>query len=365
MRAYDQKLSEELRAACPTINVRGVETVVKPVPDPEGEDRLDPRMRRDAEARMHSGEKPDCALTEPEQRARMGGPNYNLNQTEIWTKYVEVDTSCGRVPVWVYYPRGIEGLRPALLYVHGGAFKGGSPFEVENACRLVAERGQCVVFNIDYALPPEHPYPIPVTQVYEVLAYVANNAFAYHVDANRIVMGGDSAGGNLTACCAVIDAERNTRYMRSQVLIYAKLIFDNARVPGYRRDLRQFALCKEQEAFLPMVTGIGSDEANAGDEWVYVQGTADCMHPHISPVTFPNKAILPPALLLLAEYDGLRLEGEYYASQLQEAGVRVRQVRYRGMCHGFFDRLGICPQAEDAVDEIVAWMGAVPGGARA
>ena len=354
MRDYEEALLNKLNENVETLTVRGVPVTVKPVPDPEGADHLDPRVHRevvDGFADEHSQQ-----LSEPTQRARMGRANYNMNRQEIWTKYLTVDTSCGQVPVWVYYPRHLDGLRPALLYAHGGAFKGGTPFMVENPCRLIAERANCVVFNIDYALPPEHPYPVPVQQVYEVLAHVAAHAWAYHVDASRIFAAGDSAGGNLAACCAVMDAARNTRYLAGQALIYAKLIFDNHRVQGYARDETQFTLCAEQQQYLGGLTAIGSEEANAADARVYLQGAYDCMLPQISPVTFARKELLPPTLLLLSEYDGLRLEGEFYASQLQAAGVTVREVRYRGMSHGFLDRLGIYPQAEDAVNEIVRWI---------
>lgn len=174
--------------------------VIKPILDGDGVHRLDGRMKALLDE-MAMQARQQC-LTEPQQRDLMGGVNYNLNRVEIYTRYIEVSTTCGNVPVWIYWPRRMEGLRPALLYVHGGAFKGGTPFQVENACRLIAERADCVVFNIDYALPPEHPYPIPTTQVYETLCHVASHAHAYRVDKTHIYMGGDSAGGNLTAVCA-------------------------------------------------------------------------------------------------------------------------------------------------------------------
>lgn len=116
-----------------------------------------------------------------------------------------------------------------------------------------------------------------------------------------------------------------------------------------------FVLHDDENHYLPLCVGIGSDEANEGDAQVYVQGQEDVVHPRISPA-LGNKDHLPKALMILAEYDGLRLEGEYYAGQLAAAGVPCKVIRYDGVCHGFFDRLGILPQAEEAVDEIAAFI---------
>ena len=98
---------------------------------------------------------------------------------------------------------------------------------------------------------------------------------------------------------------------------------------------------------------IGSDGSNAGDEAAYVQGKHDITTPYISPA-FGRCENLPRTLFILAEYDGLRLEGEFYAKKLKAAGVPVRVLRYRGVCHGFFDALGILPQSEAAANEIAA-----------
>ncbi|MGM9602088.1 MAG: alpha/beta hydrolase [Faecousia sp.] len=349
---YDAKLVQKLLEPGEWMTVNGVSVECKPVPDglPHA---LDPRQRKLREA----GGK-GLPPTLEERRKCMGGFNYNLCRQEVWTRYIEVPTSCGIVPVWGYYPRHGRALRPGLVYVHGGAFFGGSPFTVENPCRLIADRGDAVVWNVDYSLAPEHPYPIPCTQVYEVIGYLHDHAQQFGMDPNKVAIAGDSAGGNLCAAAAQMDRDRGTHYVKAQVLLYAKLTFTNHELPGYIRDENAFEIIPQQKELLPGMLGVGSDVSNAGDESVYVQGRCDIKTPYISPA-FGCGENLPRTMLILAEYDGLRLEGEFYAKKLQDAGVDVRVLRYCGICHGFFDALGILPQAEAAAIEIANLLGEI------
>lgn len=348
---YKHELVQQLLQSGKQLDVNGVTVECKAVPDgiPNA---LDPRQLR-MELAMHEemasrkGPPPPLHVI----REHMGGFNYNLNRKEIYTRYIEVPTSVGVVPVWGYYPRYGRKVRPSLVYVHGGAFFGGTPFTTENPCRLIAEKADAVVWNVDYSLAPEHPYPIPCTQVYEVICYLHDHAAEFGMDADKICIAGDSAGGNMCAAAAQMDRDKGTHYVKAQVLLYAKLTFTNHELPGYSRDESAFEIVPEQKHLLPGMLRIGSDFSNKGDADVYVQGKYDLKTPYISPA-FGDCKGLPRTLFILAEFDGLRLEGEFYAKKLTESGVNVRVLRYCGVCHGFFDALGILPQSEAAVHEI-------------
>lgn len=333
-----------------------LEIEIRQASDIPGIDCLDPRVKKEL-IQMSKAEQKDSGevKTLEDIRKDMGGFNYNLNSVEIYTKYIEIETPYKPVPVWMYYPRKLQENGPALIYVHGGGFLGGSPFAVENQCRLIAERANCVVWNVDYALAPEYAYPAAVEQIYKALSQLWNEAEDYMTDRSRIYIAGDSAGGSHAAVVAMMDRDQSTHYLAGEIFLYGKFTFVNEGLTGYARDLGAFHLNKEEKEYLPILTAIGSDEANEGDAAVYIQGRCGLTEPYASPA-FGNKTGLPRTLLIQAEYDGLRLEGEFYGKQLLKARVPVKMIQYRGVNHAFFDKLGILPQAEDAVDAIAAFI---------
>ncbi len=339
---------------------RGVGVDWKPIPDPENHTSLEKEVEKSFRAQAEA-EQQDTAPAGPptaqQMRAGMGTPNLNLCDTSsmVLTKYFEVPTSVNPVPVWMYYPKDLKEDRPMMMYMHGGAFVGGTPFQLENECRYIAQQGNCVVINVDYDLAPEYPWPVPVHENYEILCWFVKHAREYYIDAGNIYVCGDSAGGNQAAVLAQVDRDMGSHYVKGQMLFYPKLIFDNQLLPGdYVRDLSEWQLIPEQEDLKDALLFIGSDDGNAGDQNFYAKGK-DWKDPYISPAC-GDCAGLPRTLFLMAEFDGLRLESEYYAEKLANAGVEVQAVCYRGVHHGYFDLMGILPQTEAACREIIRFM---------
>ena len=357
MREYDKELAMKLMIPGEKIEKDGFTIEVKPVPDSLGEHMLDPRVHRDQvdlfEKKMNASadEQPDLE----KMRKMAGGFNPNLNSVQIRTRYFEVETDGGTVPVWMYYPRYHTADAPALVYAHGGGFYLGSSFDLESTCRLAAEVSGGFVFDIDYDLAPEKAFPVQAEQCYGVLKWVASQAEEIGFDRERIFMGGDSAGGNLTAVTALMDRDRGTKIMAGQFLVYPVVIMDQEGPEGFARDTSVFDIAHDHSMFLNDMIALGSPEVNQMLSDIYVQGKADLRDPYVSPA-YADAEDLPPALIVLSEFDGLRIEGEWYAEKLAKAGVPVRVIRYAGMGHGWFDRLGVYPQAEAAVHELCAFI---------
>ncbi len=359
MREYDANLVQKLLADRTRIEIDSLPLETKLVPDEARSGYPDPRFLKpllDRPAQMESIVFSD--LTIDQMRQFMGSPNRNLNTVEIITGYEVLNAQGNSVGVWRYYPRKPfdHCSRPALVFIHGGGFIGGTPFAVENFCRLVAELADAVVFNVDYSLAPEKPFPNGLNDCYAVINHVRDHATEYGVDPGKITVGGDSAGGNLSAACCLKDHADQKNTIKAQYLLYPALLLGTAKIAGFSWRLADFNLCDEYRPMLePMVLGFAPKEDEVpGFEAFYVQDGEDFNNPLVSPLKAPDFTIFPQTLIATAEYDGLRVQGELFGRLLQKAGADVRTIRYNGIGHAFIDVIGLLPQAEALACEIAA-----------
>ena len=354
---YDDALLLKLLNPGKIIESGGCRIEVKDVPDPAGENKIDPRfLEMQMSLFKMQMERPAGGEVDLEGlRNRMGGFTPNLCRTQIRTRYLEADGPAGPVPVWVYYPRYQQDDAPALIYVHGGGFYIGSAFDTENVCRLLAEHIGGPVFNVDYSLAPEQKFPVQPQEVYAVLELVSGLAEQLRFDPQKLYAAGDSAGGNLAAALAVMDRAAGQKRIVGQILIYPVVAFTHEGVEGYDRDFGIFDMADDQKFLLPSMTFFGSDTANEQLLGYYANEGQDPCDPRLSPY-FADPEVFPPTMIVLSEYDGLRPEGECFAAKLGKAGVPYKVFRYRGMGHGFFDKIGQFPQSEAVVREIAGFI---------
>ncbi len=243
----------------------------------------------------------------------------------------------GQIAVRVYRPPD-RGALPVLVYLHGGGWVIGNLETVDVPVRALVNRAGCVAVSVDYRLAPEHKFPTPLEDCYAATRWVAENANALGVDLDRIAIGGDSAGGNLAAAVALAMRDRGGPRLAFQLLIYPVTDF-NLDSGSYRAN------------------GDGYLLTRSGMEWFwshYLHSPADGERPYASPLRAADLHGLPPALVITAEFDPLRDEGEAYAGRLAGSGVPVTLKRYDGMIHGFFQLGGMLSQGRRAVDDVAA-----------
>jgi acetyl esterase len=235
------------------------------------------------------------------------------------------------IPIRVYWPETGHQL-PVLVYFHGGGWVIGNLDQVDAQCRSLANGAQCVVVNVDYRLAPEHKFPAAADDAYAAVRYVSEHASEFQADPARIAVGGDSAGGNLaTVACLMARDGRGPR-IAYQLLVYPVTDYDDS-----RPSLDEFA----EGHFLT--------RAMMSYFWGhYVASPTEGRSPHASPMNAANLAGLPPAMVITAECDPIRDQGEAYARRLQEADVPVTMKRYAGAIHVFFNLGGIIDSGKQA-----------------
>ena len=246
----------------------------------------------------------------------------------------------GPLPVRIYWPEEAPvAPLPALVYFHGGGWVICDLDSHDPTCRAITTGAGCVVVSVDYRLAPEHKFPAAAEDAYAATLWVAANAVELGVDAGRIAIGGDSAGGNLTASVALMARDRHAPSLVFQLMVYPVTDITALDTPSYHENAEGY--------FLTM----------GKMDWYrrqYLTQLADATHPYASPLQAGDLSGLPPALVITAEFDPLRDEGELYASRLSDAGVPATATRYAGMFHGFFALGRVLDAAKQANEEAYA-----------
>lgn len=238
------------------------------------------------------------------------------------------------IPLRVYTPRSAAPL-PGLVFFHGGGWVIGNLETVDTPLRALANRSGCVVVSVDYRLAPEHRFPAAAEDCYAATRWAIEEASTIGVDPSRVAVGGDSAGGNLAAVVSQMARDRGGPPLAFQLLIYPVADHDFA-TSSYLANADGYLLTRESMIWF----------------WdQYVPEPADRRNPYASPLRAEDLSGLPPALVVTAEYDPLRDEGEAYAARLARSGVSATLKRYDGMVHGFFSRAGILDQGKRLIDD--------------
>lgn len=240
------------------------------------------------------------------------------------------------IPIRVYRPAG-SGVRPVLVWLHDGGWVIGDLTMNDVTCRRLADGAQLVVVSVGYRLAPEHRFPAATLDVQAALLWVATSAASIGGDAERLAIGGQSAGANLAATAALWAREQPDVYLRHQLLVCPALDFEF-----------------ESASFVE--NGSGYFLTTEGMGWFrsHYLGDHDPNDWRASPLRVPSVADVAPAHIITAEYDPLRDDGVRYAERLDAAGVPVVHDHYDDMIHGFFTMPTVTKRADEALDRAVA-----------
>ncbi|MFT4184598.1 MAG: alpha/beta hydrolase [Rhizobium sp.] len=245
----------------------------------------------------------------------------------------------GPIPLRVYRGVGVPAKGgPGLLYLHGGGWVIGNLDSHDEICRWFANTARCTVICPDYRLAPEHTFPAGLTDCAATLTFMVRSSADLGIDPGRIVVAGDSAGGNLAAVLALMSCAGEVPPLAAQLLIYPNT--DAAQTAdSYRRYGEGFGLTASAMRWF-------RDH--------YVRTEADIADWRVSPLRAESLAGAPPAFVILAGYDILADEGLAYVQRLKDEGVRTVLRSWPGQIHGFVSMGKYIPVARQAVEEAVA-----------
>lgn len=256
------------------------------------------------------------------------------------TRELAIPTDEGTIGARLYLPADAAAPPPVLVFFHGGGFVIGDVSTYDHLCRALCAGAQCAVVSVDYRLAPEHPFPAAPDDALAAVRWVARNATDLGIDAGRMAVGGDSAGGNLAAGTAIRLRDEGGPALRAQLLIYpvtdagdeTQSMIDNAE--GY------------------LLTRVDM-------EWFlghYVPEGTDLADPRLSPRRAERHDGLPPARVITAAFDPLCDDGRAYADKLEKAGVPVTRSHHDDTIHGFISFYTLFSGARREVDESCAWL---------
>nr|WP_145156633.1 alpha/beta hydrolase [Paenibacillus terrae] len=285
---------------------------------------LGPEKGREAVDEVQSGDVPKLSV-EIQDITVEGGPS-------------------GQVSVRLLRPENVTNKLPVILYIHGAGWVFGNAHTHDRLIRELAVGAEaCVVFP-NYSLSPEAKYPTAIEEIYAVLTWIAEHGEAYGLDTDRLTVAGDSVGGNMTAAITLMAKERKGPAIHKQLLFYPVTDSGND-TESYHQFAEGYFLRRDAMAWF----------------WEqYITKPSDKEEIYASPLRATREQLegLPPALVITAEADVLRDEGEAYANKLREAGVRVTAARFQGAIHDFvmLNALADTAAARGAIALANAWL---------
>lgn len=227
-----------------------------------------------------------------------------------------------QIPVRIFFPSE-EGVYPLMIFFHGGGFVTGNINSYSRVCTRMANRTKHIILSVDYRLAPEHPFPVGLEDCYAVVKEVINSTLLFNHPIHKITLIGDSAGANLAAAVSLLARDRGEFQVNRQILLYPATNSDHSDASPY-----------------PSVKENGSDYLLTQKRMIeyidlYITDKEDLKSPYVAPILAKSLENQPDTLIITAEYDLLRDEGEAYGEKLREAGNKVEIHRIPNAVHGF------------------------------
>ena len=314
-----------------TTDERGLSYKIKYIPENRKENIIDPRQE---EVVINSLKESSFNIKDQKNptneeliyiRNLFAKKNKDLSNNII-TKVISVDD----IKVELYQSESFDKEMPCVFYIHGGGFIGGGIDTVRNPCKLLCERSQSIVVSIDYSLSPEYPFPVAINQCYKIIKHFVNQNSKYNIDKDKVIVMGDSAGGNIAAACCLLDTEK---IIKLQVLLYPVVDVN----PACEDWNESYYGQSNNEKISSILINQVKDLMDLFT-YSYLKNNESFENELISPLFAKDYSNFPLTLIVSPEYDYLRIQDEEFAHRLVDNGIDVIVLRYKGMGHAFLEK---------------------------
>lgn len=358
-RKYEKSLVKAIEEKQYKENRRGVEIIVKPIPDFEGKGAMDPRLLKSTK-KMNLMMKfmPKNLMKmdgSPKSIERLRKIFNNVDSTEIITDNFTRERTTVKaedgydIPISIFKSDTPMENAPILYFIHGGGFFAGSTDVVAEALKLFVTTTNMIAVGVDYRLAPENPYPTGHKDCYSVLKWIGENAESFGGDSKNIFVGGDSAGGNLTLYCSNRSIEDNLELVRGQLLFYPTVNMGGVKDENTEFTIADIDIYPDHEKYIkPGIEMFSQATSSLGD---ILGSDAEIMTKYLTPYMDVSKKS-PVTFISSGEHDFLTIESLAYAKKLKDLGVDTTFTYYCGLGHAYLDHIGNYPQAEDCVNDI-------------
>lgn len=357
-RKYSANLVDEIVKKQYIELIDGVEVIVKPIPDCDIEGAMDPRLyvsSKKAARLLKFVPKRFLKFDfSPKSIKKLRKMFNSVDSTDIVEEPINIHSFKVKakdgyeIPMKRFTSNHTLDNAPVLYFIHGGGFFAGHIGVVSEALKLIAQNTGIIIYACDYRLAPENPFPIGHEDVYTCLEWIYDNVASEGGDPTNIFVGGDSAGGNLSAYCSNRNIKEKTNLIKGQLLLYPTVNMGGVSDPYVDFSLDKIAIYDKQRSVIePGLLMMGT----MGTKLAEVLGIDDLMSKYLTPY-IDVSAQSPVSFISVGEHDGLSIETLAYARKLKEVGVETDTYLYRGMGHAYLDHIGNYPQSEDCANEM-------------
>lgn len=357
-RKYSMKLLDDMVKRQYVELIDGEEVTIKPIPDSDIPGAMDPRlyasMKKTALIMKFIPKRFMKIDFSPKSIERLRKMFNSIDSTPTVEEPIDIKSFTVKanddyeIPMKRFTSKHTLENAPVLYFIHGGGFFAGHTGVIAEAMKMIAANTGIIIYACDYRLAPENPYPIGHKDVYSCLEWIFKNTQSEGGDPSNIFVGGDSAGGNLTAYCANRNIDEGTDIVKGQLLLYPTVNMGGVSDPYVDFSLDKVAIYEKQSSVItPSLTMMGE----LGGGLAEILGTSDVMTKYLTPYMDVSPKS-PVSFISVGEHDGLVIETLAYARKLKQAGVETETFMYRGMGHAYIDQIGNYPQGEDCAIEM-------------